>query len=175
MKNLPRDEKGLSMIETIFCLTVFGMVSVLIFQCYTVGSRNVDISYAQFRLTGQARQALDRMVKELRNSAYWQVTVPVSNQVTFRVPQSISPNGVITWSGMIQYVLGGLNNRQILRQDLVSGASSVLASDVTALQFVKNTNPTTLSISLTTTGTTKAGDIIPIAVNGTVEFRNGSS
>lgn len=157
-------------------MVVFGMATVFIFQSYTIGSRNVDISYAQFRVTTQGRLGLDRMVKELRNSAYWQVSVSVSQQVlSFRVPVSISANGVITWSSVIQYYLGGINNRQILRLDTASGTTSVIANEVTALQFIKNTNPTTLSINLTTSGTTKAGDVIPIAVNGTVEFRNGSS
>lgn len=173
MKLIKKQSKnGFTMIEMVLSLTILVAVILLVQQGLITGSRTLDVTSVQTRLSGEVRLGMERMTRELRNARYSDVTVPQSNSLQFRTPSSISADGNITWSGWLQYNLGGVNGQQLLRQDANSGTSTVIANKVTTLQFLKNTNPTTLTINVTTQETTPAGRIIPATLSGTVEFRN---
>ena len=164
--------KGFSLIELNLSLFIFAVVAMLVLQSFTIGFRSSDEIHTRTRITGEIRSGIERIERELRNSAYARVTVLQPNQLQFTVPQNITSEGVITWGSAIQYILGGVNGQQLLRQDVGAGTSTVIANNITGLQFVKNANPATLSVSMTGQGRTAQGRAIPVSLNATVEFRN---
>ena len=116
--------------------------------------------------------AVERLSRELRNSTMTRITIPQLSILQFQVPSAIDASGNITWSGWIQYSIGGLDNEQLIRQDLTTGVTDVMANKVSTLQFVSNANPPTLTINLTAQDATDYGTLIPVPLSCTVELRN---
>ncbi len=174
MKPIRKQPKnGFTIIETVLSLIILVTIILMVQQGIIAGSRTLDVTSVQTRMNGEVRMGMERMTKELRTARYSDITTSTSNPyLQFKVPSSISSDGDITWSGNIQYNLGGTGNQQLLRHNVTANTDTVLANTVTSLTFTKNSNPTTLSISITTQDTTPNGRIIPATLNGTVEFRN---
>ena len=166
------NEKGLTFIEVVLSLAIFSVLSLILYQAFSMGSKSLDTTSAQSRVNGETRVGMERITKELRSARYSDATVVQSDQLQFKVPQSISPEGDITWSGWIQYELGGIDGEQLLREDVSSGDTTVLANRVSSLQFVKNSNPDTVTINLTALDSTSYGNSAQVSLTGTVEFRN---
>ncbi|MBI4395080.1 MAG: prepilin-type N-terminal cleavage/methylation domain-containing protein [Candidatus Omnitrophica bacterium] len=171
---MTKNEKGLTLLEMMVSLAIFSVVVLLILQIFHIGSKTLEVAATQSKIVAGARKGIDTVNRELRNSSYTRVTVLQSGaSLQFTIPQTITSEGSITWSGPIRYSLGGTNNDQLLRQDVNAGTSTVIANKVASLLFTKNANPDTLTIDVTTQGETLYGtDLDPIALRGTVEFRN---
>ena len=175
------DRRGLSVLDMIISMAIFVVIALFVFQSFDLGSKGLNITYTESRLQSETRKGFDYMMLELRNSNYDRVTVLQPNVLQFRTP-TICPEGSrtctigdITWSaGQIEYSLGGLNNQQLLRRDLTAGTSAAIVSGVTNLQFTKNGNPETetLTINMTIGGTSIHGTPLQNALIGTVDFRN---
>ncbi len=167
-----RGEKGFTILEAMVSMMIMSIITLLTVQAFMTGSRLWDVTYTRSRVSGEARMAIERLTRELRNSTMARITIPQASILQFQVPASIDANGVITWSGWIQYSIGGLNNEQLVRLDLTTGGSTVMANKVTTLQFVSNANPATLTVNLTAQDATDYGTQIPVPLSSTVEFRN---
>lgn len=160
------------MVEVLVSLVVLSILTMMTLEAFSVGSRSADFTFTQSRLAGEIRKGLERMEKELRTSSSSRITVVQPNVLRFQVPTSIANNGVITWSGTMEYSLGGVNNEQLLRRDVAAGTSTVIANNVTALTFTLDSNAATLAIAMTAQDATYYGTSIPVALTGTVQFRN---
>ncbi|MBI4549472.1 MAG: hypothetical protein HY714_00900 [Candidatus Omnitrophica bacterium] len=165
-------ESGFTLLEGMVSTFLMSIVVLLTIQAFHSGSRIHDVTYNQSRLSGEARMAMERMTRELRNSNLARVLVPQAGLLQFQVPAAIDANGNITWSGWLQYSLGGQDGEQLMRQDITTGATEVLANKVTNLQFAVNANPATLTITMTSQDATDYGITTPISLSGTVDFRN---
>ncbi|OGW87174.1 MAG: hypothetical protein A3C35_00475 [Omnitrophica bacterium RIFCSPHIGHO2_02_FULL_46_11] len=169
---MKKNNSGYSMLELIMSLSVFTTITMIIFQAFSTGTRNLNVTYHRGIATGEARMGMERMTQELRNSSYSRVTVIGGNRLQFQEPTNITSDGVITWSGLVEYRLAGINSQQLLRYPGSGAAPTVVANRVTALQFIKNANPNTLTINITIQSQTDAGHIMPVALSNAVEFRN---
>lgn len=167
-----KGEKGFTMLEMMISVMIMSIITLITMQAFTIGSRLCDVTYTQSRVSGESRMAVERLSRELRNSAMARITIPQAGILQFQVPSAIDASGNITWSGWIQYSIGGLNNEQLIRQDLTTGVTDVMANKVTTLQFVSNANPPTLTINLTAQDATDYGTLIPVPLSCTVELRN---
>lgn len=167
-----REKSGFTLLEAMVSVSIMSLITLLTLQAFHAGSRSWDVNYNQTRISGELRGGMERMTRELRNSTLTRILIPQSNMLQFQVPASISTSGSITWSGWMQYSLGGTNSEQLLRQDLTTNASTVLANKVTSLQFVSNSNPATLAITMTVQDDTTYGTVIPGTLTSTVKFRN---
>lgn len=167
-----RGEKGFTMLEMMVSVMIMSIITLITMQAFTIGSRLSDVAYTQSRVSGESRMAVERLSRELRNSTMTRITIPQLSILQFQVPSAIDASGNITWSGWIQYSIGGLNNEQLIRQDLTTGVTDVMANKVSTLQFVSNANPPTLTINLTAQDATDYGTLIPVPLSCTVELRN---
>jgi hypothetical protein len=165
-------ESGFTLLEGMVSTFLMSIVVLLTMQAFHSGARIHDTTYNQSRLSGEARTAMERMTRELRNSTLTRVLMPQAGMLQFQVPAAIDANGNITWSGWFQYSLGGQDGEQLLRQDITSGATEVLANKITNLQFTVNANPATMTITMTSQDATDYGITLPVALSGTVDFRN---
>jgi hypothetical protein len=105
----------------------------------------------------------------------------VVNTLQIRVPNPANPlnaNYTVNWdnSRNISYTLGGVNNRQMIRTDLSTGQTRVVANDVTAVTFTGNAaNPTLVTITLSVQRAMINGKMIPripLQVSAQAEVRN---
>lgn len=166
------NELGFSLLEGMVSLSLMSLIVLMTLETFHAGTRMHDVTYNQSRLAGEARLAIERMTRELRNSNLARIVIPQANVLQFQIPSSIDASGNITWSGWFQYALGGVNGEQLIRQNVVSGAWTALANKVTAVQFVQNQNPATVTMTLTAQDATDYGTVMPVSLSGSVELRN---
>lgn len=160
------------MVESLVGVALMTLISLLTLEAFHMGTRAINITRTSSRLTSEVRSGMEEMIRELHGSTLSRISVPQASILRFQIPSIISANGNITWSGLIQYSLGGVNGRQLLRQDLSTGATSAVANSITAVVFTRNVNPATLTIQMTAQGTTDYGTVIPIMLSSTVDLRN---
>lgn len=155
-------------------VSIFSFVCVVIFGAYQLGMNSWDLISVESSLAGEARMGIERMNKELRTSKLSNIDSSSSTQLRFKVPTAInsSTGAITTWSNWIRYSRGGINGSQLLRTDEGTKAVTVLANQVTSLQFTANSNPSTISMSLTAQKTTANGTLIPVTLSGTADLRN---
>lgn len=155
-------------------VAIFSMVCVVIFYVYQMGMNNWNIVSVQSHLAGEARMGMERMSKELRTSNLSNIDTSSATQLRFKIPTAVNnATGVISaWSNWIRYSRGGEGGNQLLRTDEGTNAATVLANEVTSVQFTLTSNPSTISILMTTQKAASDGTVIPIALTGTVDLRN---
>lgn len=169
-----KHQSGFTLLEMLFCFLIFSFVCLIIFLVYELGLNNWDLILGQAHLSGDVRTGIERMSKELRMSTLSNVDSSSATQLRFKVPTGVNgTTGAITsWSDWIRYSRGGVNGNQLLRTDEGTGTVTVLANNITGLQFTANSNPSTISMALTSQKTTAKGDLIPVNLSSSVELRN---
>lgn len=163
------DESGYTLVEAMISVAIIGLMAGLTLQCFNAGSRMCDTGVTYSRLGTETRQGMERMTRELRNSAAGRVQVPQANVIRFQVMTNIAAR---TYSGWIEYSIGGATGDQLLRRDLTTNATTVIANKVRNVQFVLSGNPVVLTVTLNCQDTTGYGTPVPVNLTGLVEFRN---
>ncbi len=169
-----KNKKGFSLLELLMSISIFSFVCLVVFGVYQVGMESWDLVYAQSALMGEARVGIEKMNKELRTSNLSNIDSSSSTQLRFKIPTAVnsSTGAISSWSNWIRYSRGGVGSNQLLRTDEGTNANTVLANDVTNLQFTANSNPSTISIAVTTQKSTTNGTVIPVSLSSTVDLRN---
>jgi Tfp pilus assembly protein PilW len=165
-----------------FVIALFSVLLVGIFTILRVGSEQSDLSQTKMTLQESAREALNKMSQEIRQSAPDKVTLPangLSIQLTIPDPATLVDSGYgVNWAGAhtVQYARGGQGNRQILRTDQTSNQISVIANDVASLQFTGDaTPPHVITITVGTQRTLASGRAVPanpLQLTAQAEIRN---
>lgn len=171
--------KGLTLIETMVVIAIIGILSSSIIGVLLIGESSWHSGEAQIQVSQEGRRGLSSMVRELRQTRSSTITtVPADdnyyNSIAFSIPSdtdgdgdAIDPSGNIEWSVPIRY---SLNNNQLLR---TSGATTVLANNVSALQFRRQSiSPDILEISLQTQKTTTEQRVIRLSLTSKIKMRN---
>lgn len=175
--------KGWTLLETTVALVVFSLLGLVLAVLYSSGDTMVQVSNIKLSLQQEARLGLDRMLKELRQARSASITINQNqNSISFEVPASIDTNsGAITWSSTITYSVGGINNAQLLRTQVGSAATTVLANNVNnnpqdpnRLQFAvdQQANPGGVTVTLGLTRSTLAGFAANTVLVGEAKVRN---
>lgn len=170
--------RGFTLIEVLVAVFLFSIISAAIFSVLSTGRKSFDSEESQIGVQQAARNGLDSMIKELRQAGVSTITgVPADGanytSITFQIPVSIAAAG-ITWSSNVQYMIGGLNGRQLLR--IQSGNQKVLANNISALAFTRSAaNPNVVNLSITAQKNTFPGFTARqsiITITSSVKFRN---
>ncbi|MBI1977282.1 MAG: prepilin-type N-terminal cleavage/methylation domain-containing protein [Candidatus Omnitrophica bacterium] len=167
------NRNGFSIAEVLVSIAIFSIVSLAVFTTFQVGTNSWDVISTQSYLAGEARNAVEKMSKELRKSKLSNIDTSQAGQISFKLPTVNASTGTISsWSNWIRYSRGGVGGNQLLRTDTSTGIATVLANDVTGLQFVANSNPSTVTATLTAQDVTPKGTTVPVNLTSTVELRN---
>lgn len=171
---MKKRQSGFTLLEMLFSFLIFSIICLVIFAVYELGLNSWDLILGQAHLSGDVRTGIERMSKELRMSTLSNVDSSSATQLRFKVPASVDQTtGVITsWSDWIRFSRGGTGGNQLLRTDESSGVVTVLANNVTDLQFAANANPSTISIDMTAEKTTAKNTLVPVHLSTSVELRN---
>lgn len=149
---MKKNNKGFTLLEIILVAFLFSIISAAIFSVLAAGRNSMSAGESQMSVQQACRNSLDALVKELRQSAVLKILdVPATgvnySSITFQVPTAISATGP-TWSGNIQYSLGGLNGAQLLRTQ--SGNQRVMGNNISAVSFNRSAaNPNVVNITVT--------------------------
>jgi len=147
-----KNRKGFTLIEIAIVVFLFSTIFAALFSVLASAKNSLNAGESQVGVQQACRNGLDAMIKELRQAGVSTIpNVPADginyNTITFQIPAVISATG-ITWSNSINYALGGLNGRQLVR--LESGNQKVMANNISALSFNRSAaNPNVVNISIT--------------------------
>ena len=128
-----------------------------------VGQRAYDADLGVLDLQQQARLAMDRMTKELRQAKG--ITVVSASEMTFNIPAATYGDPDI---GLITYYLDTTNSRAM--REYPSGTLKVMGNDVSGLTFTKSSD--VLTIQLDCAKTVNNRDVA-FSLRERVRLRNG--
>jgi prepilin-type N-terminal cleavage/methylation domain-containing protein len=166
--------KGFSLVEIIVVLFIFLLILGAIFGLMSVGRKSWYIGNTQVQVQQEARRAVEKMAKELRQSATSKVDISADdlwhNTVTFQVAQGLDGAGAIQWSDSIQY---SLNNGQVIRNS-TDGEAPVLANNALSLGFRRpSTAPNIIQINVETSkNAVLVGQTLTWSLTSQVRLRN---
>ncbi len=168
------DKQGYTLVEMTLGTVVLLVIMSVAFFAFHRGMESWNHIFIQSRMSYEARVAAEKMARELRSSTASHLDLSQQGTLEFKVPAAIDAltGRVSTWSSPIRYQRGGLNGNQLLRIDTATNETTVLANDITAVGFVLNSNPATLTISLSSEKATVSGRLISFDLENTVELRN---
>lgn len=175
MFRLSRRLRGFMLIEMMIAIFIFLLIAAVMFTILATGRNAWQIGDAQILLQQELRKAMDGIVEELRQSGPTRIDIPAVvgepyNEVTFQIPEDVT-FGYVVWGEEIQYLLGGLNGRQLLRRS--GGEERVLANDIISLEFSRQpTSPDIVDVALEVDKETIRGTRIDNNLNFQVKLRN---
>lgn len=151
--------KGFTLVEVLVAVFIFSFISAAIFMVLLVGKASWYTGDVETELSQDMRRALTVMNSQLRQSSSSVVSdVPANDNyytsITFKVSEGVDAGGSVQWSEDINYSLN--TNHQII--SLKEGASSILANNITGLQFRRPSgNPDVVEIYITAQKNTAQG------------------
>jgi len=166
---------GFTLVEILVAVSLYSLIAAACFVAFITGNRSWQVNKVQLEIQQELRKAMDWMIEDLRQSGSSAIVdVPSDgvwyNSITFKMAEGIN-NGNISWSGDVQYALGGTNSNQLLRQ--TGGEEKILAQNITTLQFRRQTGtPKSLEVSLTAQKTTPEGQVLNQDLNFQIKLRN---
>lgn len=135
--------KGFTLLEILVAVSIFTLLILAIFGIMDLGRASWFTGSAAVEVHQEIIKPFMTMEKELRKTSPGQVSLTSGtsgSSFTFKIPQDINGDGTvldasgnIEWSANITYALNSSN--QITRT--ASGAASVLANNISSLQFTR--------------------------------------
>ncbi len=150
-------KKGFTFVEFLITILLFGMISAGVAQIFTLGNSVYTVEMALADLQSHGRNAMDRMVREIRASSSVAVTVidADSDLITFTTP---------TVTGTKYY-----RSSNLLVRENSSGTMTNIASNITRLKFTLTGS--VLKIDLRA-GQTTMGRPLTYSLSQKVRLRN---
>jgi len=140
-----KQEKGFTLLELMVVVGISSVISCALFMALRMGSDQVETSGLRMTVQDQAREGLYKMIQEIRESAPSRIAIGGGGaNIQFNIPSSNNTvnalSYLVDWTNAlsIRYALGGINNQQIIRTNLNTGQTTVLANYVNALTFTGN-------------------------------------
>jgi prepilin-type N-terminal cleavage/methylation domain-containing protein len=96
MKNIFRNKKGLSLIEMMVAVVILGLIILALVTFFTGGTKSWMAGQSQLKAQREARQAIDRMVREIREASDIKDS-STSSEINFNTPWST--NLKYSWLG----------------------------------------------------------------------------
>ena len=155
-------KKGFTLIELMISLGFFTLLIIAIYAVLTMGDSTMKTGLTSIEVSQNARVGTGYMVKELYGAQVATVSISDGNSVTFQVPGN---------SNTIQYSLGGLGGKQLIRTE--AGATKVLCNNVKTVQFSPSPfSGRTVSISLEIEKTSLSQRTLTKTLNVSAKVRN---
>lgn len=163
---------GFSLVEILVSILILTFIAAGVFEIFILGDRTYFMDMGLLDLQQQARQAMDGMTREIRQTDNSDIIISNST-IEFIIPNNIT-SGSTTYYDPIDYYRNGNN---IMREHPV-GTLKILASDINSLSFCcENSDGTVcdnncnnrhiLKIQLSAQKTAK-GKVVSFPVNGTI-------
>jgi prepilin-type N-terminal cleavage/methylation domain-containing protein len=188
-----RSRRGLSLVEMLVTLGIFGILTGVLFISSIVSHRSYVTGDAFVHLQQQARQALDAMHRELHEAGG--AIAAAGNQLTFQTALGYNlaapcPANAICWGARdqagadqsgwsVRYRLNGTQLvREILNNAAVVQSSRIMANDVSQLSFAYvggTTRTVTIQLQVTRTSAELAGGSLsaaPTPLVTSIKLRN---
>jgi len=162
---------GVTLIETIMVVAIMAIFSVFLINFVAASNKATAVQQAAVPSRSEAKQAMEAMMKELREgdpSAAGGVTVN-SSTVVFSIPNQVSQtNGIQSWK-QIQYSYDSTNKRINRIED--GTTTTVLGRNVESLSFSKSNDvvTATLQTQVTISGST---DTVTTSLTSQARLRN---
>lgn len=179
---IPVSKSGFTLIEAVIFVAIASMIAYGVFLVAHSGVEQLQTTEFKINIQNSAREALYKMVQELRQSSPTRVTISGGGDtIQFNVPHpqnALDGSYKVNWIGshLIQYARGGANNRQVIRTNLTTGTTTVLANNAANLDFTGNgANPTLVAVNIGVQRTLTNGRFIPaqpLQVMAQAEIRN---
>ncbi len=172
MINRVRKNMGFTVLEMTVTMAISSMIAFAMFHVMRTGGLQSEIADVRMTIQDSSREALYKVVQELRMTSPSRVTFGGScNSITFNVPNPSSPVNnstyAVSWPGhQIQYALSGT---QLIRTNSTTSQTSVIANDVTSVMF---TTDTTSPFTCTSSGSPST---ITAVINVQRSLKNGRS
>lgn len=171
-----KNNSGFTFAEVVITTIIFLLLIMALYVVFTTGKSSWQIGNVYIELQQELRKALDWTAEELRQSGSLVISnVPANgnwyNTISFRIPQGVT-NGNLIWQvQQIQYLLGGLNGRQLLRQ--LGTEQKVLANNITSFQVRRQaTARNIVEISLQAEKTSTSGHLVRANLSFQIKLRN---
>jgi len=170
-----KQPKGSILIETVVAMAVFLLLLGLVFAILATGKNAWYIEDTSVELQQELRKGIEVMMDDLRQTASSQIVGVTPNgtwydTITFRKPVNVA-GGFIVWSPQTQFILGGLNNRQLLKR--IGSDNKVIANNINSLQIRRQwLSRNIIEVSLSSNKTTVKGTQINSNINFQVKIRN---
>ena len=175
-------QRGFNLIEAMLAVALSSIVILGVFFIFRVGSEQSQINQSLMNLKDSSREAIYKIVQEIRQSAPDHITIENNgHSIHFKIPHPdhlIGPDFDVDWDSAhtIAYALGGTNSRQIVRTDNTTGLTSIIANDITALQFSADSSPSRIvTIALNAQQTLPSGRAVPstpLQITAQADVRN---
>lgn len=170
-------EKGFSLVELMFVVAIFTIIGAALFAVLRASEEQTRVVDLKMTIQESAREGLDKMSQEIRQTAPNQITIGASNDtIQFLIPDPNAANPLdasfyIDWNNAhtIQYALAtaadialGFQANQLIRTDVTGGnAKTVMANDVQSVTFSGNSDLNVITITLSVQRTLLNGRVIP--------------
>ena len=174
-------EKGFSLIELMMVIGLSSIMFYALSMSMRGGSEQLDSAGLRMNIQESAREGLYRIMQEIRQSSPTRITIGAGgNSIQIRVPDPANPTNADytpnwTNSQNITYTRGGTGN-QVIRTDVVTGQTRVVANDVVTLNFTGNgAAPTLITTTLSVQRTLTNGKMVPnpaLQLRAQVRVRN---
>ncbi len=137
MTNYLRNKDAMTLVETLFCIAIFSMVSVACFSMVRIGWDAWLTSSAQVEISQRIAQGSSKIFSDLaQSSPSVIVDVPADDHwyssITFTKADDVSADNVV-WGTAINYALGGTDAHQLIRTQ--DSQEQVIANLVQSIQF----------------------------------------
>jgi len=172
--------RGFSLIEVLVSFGILIIVFAGVFAVLNVGQMNFGTGMASLDLQQQARQAMDGMTREIRQSKPGNITInPDGGAINFTVPINITTNP-ITYSSVINYYLNATSNQLVRVHPAGTPPGKILANDITNLSFCciggadcfDCQNSTTVQIQMEATKSVRQRNLTSFNLTEQVRLRN---
>ncbi len=167
---------GFTLVEVMITFVVFMLIIGVIIGVLITGKASYYISSAHIDLQQDLRRGMDWVIDELRHAGSGSIiNVPPDDAwyttIAFRKPSGVV-GGYVAWDlNTVQYALGGINNRQLLR--IFAGEQWVLANNITSFQVRRTSSgPGVVEVQLQADKRAISGHLISDSLTCQLKLRN---
>lgn len=173
-------ERGFTILEVTLVTAISTIIIFGIFGIFQTGNDQAQQTQVKMTLEESTREALYKMAQEIRQTSPNRPITIGANGISlqFEVPDPaslIDASYAINWAGAhtIRYARGGPGNLQLQRTDTTTNRTSVIANDITAIQFARNGSVITITLSAQRTLINgRLVPVTPLQMTAQAEMRN---